>query len=87
MLVIALIQVNLVRTDDALQNLRIARHQRLQRNRLSPRIACRDLRISGHKDPAFAPIELDAIGKVSADVHGDAVRIDGMGQELAVDIP
>ena len=87
MLVIALIQVNLACPDYAIENLRIAGHQRLQRNRLAARVARGNFYIAGNKDPSFAPVELDAIGKVSTDVHCHAVRIDGMGEELAVDIP
>jgi len=87
MLVIALIQVDLVRANHAVKNLRVARHKRLQRNRLSSRIAGRDFNIAGDKDPAFGSIELDTVWEVAADVHGDAVGIDGMGEKLTVDIP
>ncbi len=79
MLVIALIQMNFICPNHAVQNLRIAGHQRLQSYRLAARIAGGDFNIPGHKDPSLAAVELDAIGKVPADIHGDAVGIDGMG--------
>ena len=87
MLVIALIQMNFIRSDYALQNLGVTAHQRLQGLRLATRIAGGNFNIAGHKDPSLAALELDAIGKISADVHGDAVGIEAMGQEITVNIP
>ena len=87
MLVVALIQVNFVRTNHTFENLRIARHQRLERNRLSSRIAWRNFRIPGDEDLSLGPIEFDPIRKVAADIHGDAIRVNRMGQKLAMDIP
>src|ERR1017187_798079 len=52
---------------------RIARGYRL--------IAARD------EDPSLGSVKLDAVGKVSRDVHGHAICINRVGQEFAMDVP
>lgn len=81
------VEVDLVGADDGVEDLGVAGHKGL------------DLRgwravggggghfIARHEDPALGAVPLDAVGEVAGDVHGDAVGVDGVGEELSVDVP
>ena len=87
MLIIALVEVNFVRPDHRVQDLWIARLQRLQFGLRPGGIGSGCLRIARDEDPPLRSVELDAVRKVAADVHGHAIRVDGMSKKLAVDVP
>src|SRR6185437_2017678 len=74
MMLRAFVEMNLVRSDDARQDLRIARHQRRQLF-LGNRVGIGDGIVAGDEDPAFAAIELDAVRIVAGDRHRDAIRV------------
>src|ERR1700761_2321456 len=87
MLVAALVEMNLVRADDAVKNFGIARGQRLRSRRRLSRVGRCDHLIPSDKNPTLCAIELDPVRKITADVHGHAVGVNSVGKELAVDIP
>src|ERR1700733_15257440 len=69
MLIVTLIEMNLVGTDDALENFGVAGNQRLEsHSRLTSWISGRDHLVASDKDPSLTAVELDAIGEVTADV-------------------
>src|ERR1700678_1140130 len=79
-LIVALIEMNLVGADDAVEYFRIAGNQGF-RSRLTTRISRRNHLVGGDKDPSLSAVKLDAVGKIAADIHSDTVGVDGMGQE------
>ena len=82
-----LVQMYFIWSDDTVENLGIAGHQRFHFHARFGRIACSHLGVPGDKDPSFGAVPFDAVRKVSADVHGHAVFIDRVGEKLAMNIP
>src|SRR3954447_10753809 len=88
MLIIALVEMNFVRSDDAIEDLGITRHQRLRlfAGRTSG-ITCRHGFVARNENPAFGSVKLDAVRVFARDRHPDPVCVPGFGFELAVDVP
>src|ERR1700733_5837051 len=79
-LIVALIEMNLVGADDAVEYFRIAGNQRFGSHRcLTTRIGGRNHLVAGDKDPSLSAVKFDAVGKIAADIHSDTVGVDGMG--------
>src|SRR5262245_33452874 len=79
-MILALVQVNLVGADDRCDDARVARRERLRVLQLRYWIAGGDGLVPARdEDPAFGPDELDAVRKISADDHVDAVGVDAFG--------
>ena len=78
-------EMNLVGTDHAIQNLRIAGLERLP---FGPaRIAGGHVLFARHEDPTLGADKLDAVGIVAGDRHRHAVGVAGIGLELPVNVP
>src|SRR6185503_11732700 len=88
MLILAVVEVDLVRSNDRLDDPGIAGIQRLSVLQLRHRIARRHRLVAArHEDPSFASLEPDAVRKIAADDHADAVRIQRFSLEWAMNIP
>src|ERR1035438_4568581 len=66
-LIVTLIKMNLVGTDDAVEDPGVAGNQGFRSDCRYAGIAGRNHFIPGDKDPSLSAVELDAVGKVAAD--------------------
>src|SRR5205085_7460444 len=81
-------KVDVVGPDLGSDDFRIARCERLGIFQLGDGIARGDgLVAPRNEDPAFAADETDAVWKIAADDHFDAVGVERLGPERAVDVP
>src|SRR5258705_675885 len=86
-LVVALVEMHLVGADDGVENLWIAGHEGFDLRSLAGGFGGGGHLVAGDEDPALGAVPLDAVREVAGDVHGDAVGVDGMGEEFSVDVP
>src|SRR5947209_17278384 len=88
MLIIAFVEMNFVRPDDAIEDLGIACHERLRLcSRSGSRVAGRHSLITGDEDPALRSVEFDSVRIIARDRHSDAVRVSRFSLEFSVHVP
>ena len=81
------VEVDLVGADDGVEDFGVAGDEGLDREFVCGGGGGRGLLVTGDKEVSFGAVPLDAVGEVARDVHGDAVGVDGVGEELSVNIP